>query len=35
MVQTIDGSAEAVEAFERLKRTKRRRDYAAAGGKLS
>ncbi|MGX9428251.1 MULTISPECIES: WGR domain-containing protein [Bradyrhizobium] len=35
MVQTFDGSAEAVEAFERLERAKRRRGYAAADGNLS
>ncbi|MDH6263777.1 WGR domain-containing protein [Bradyrhizobium sp. BR13661] len=35
MVQTFDGSAEAVEAFGRLERAKRRRGYAAADGKLS
>jgi predicted DNA-binding WGR domain protein len=35
MVQTFDGSAEAVDAFGRLERVKRRRGYAAADGKLS
>lgn len=35
MVQTFDGSAEAVEAFERLERAKRRRGYAVADGNLS
>lgn len=35
MVQTFDGSAEAVEAFGRLERAKRTRGYAAADGKLS
>lgn len=35
MVQTFDGSAEAVEAFGRLERAKRRRGYAAADGNLS
>ncbi|WP_027584406.1 WGR domain-containing protein [Bradyrhizobium sp. Ai1a-2] len=35
MVQTFDGSAEAVEAFGRLERAKRRRGYAAADEKLS
>ncbi|BAR63243.1 WGR domain-containing protein (plasmid) [Bradyrhizobium diazoefficiens] len=35
MMQTFDGSAEAVEAFGRLERTKRRRGYAAADGNLS
>jgi predicted DNA-binding WGR domain protein len=34
MVQTFDCSA-AVEAFGRLERAKRKRGYAAAGGKLS
>ncbi|MGL9623026.1 hypothetical protein QRQ56_34140 [Bradyrhizobium sp. U531] len=33
MVQTFDGSAEAVEGYERLERDKQRRDYA--DGKLS
>lgn len=28
MMQTFDGSAEAIEAFRRLERTKRRRGYA-------
>lgn len=35
MVQTFDGGAEAVEAFGRLERAKRRRGYAAADGNLS
>jgi predicted DNA-binding WGR domain protein len=35
MVQTFDGSAEALEAFGRLERAKLRRGYAAADGKLS
>ena len=35
MVQTFDGSADAVEAFGRLERTKRRRGYAAVDEKLS
>src|SRR5262249_11144247 len=35
MVQTFDGSAEAVEAFGRLERAKRRRGYAAVDEKLS
>ena len=35
MVQTFDGSAEAVDAFGRLERAKRRRGYAAADGNLS
>ena len=34
MVQTFDGSAEAVDAFGRLERIKRRRGYAAADEKL-
>jgi len=33
MAQTFDGSAEAVEAFERLEPAEQRRDYA--DGKLS
>ena len=33
MVQTLDGSAEAAEGFERLEHAKQRRDYA--DGKLS
>jgi predicted DNA-binding WGR domain protein len=33
MVQTFDGSAEAVEAFGRLERAKRRRGYAVADEK--
>lgn len=35
MVQTFNGGAEAVEAFGRLERAKRRRGYAAADGNLS
>jgi predicted DNA-binding WGR domain protein len=35
MVQTFDSRAEAIEAFARLERVKRRRGYAAADGKLS
>lgn len=35
MVQTFNGSAEAVEVFGRLERAKRRRGYAAADGNLS
>ena len=35
MVQTFDGGAEAVEAFGRLERAKRRRGYAVADGNLS
>ncbi|MCJ9729447.1 WGR domain-containing protein [Bradyrhizobium sp. PRIMUS42] len=35
MVQTFDGSAEAVEAFGRLERAKRRRGYATVDEKLS
>lgn len=34
MVQTFDGSAEAVDAFRRLERAKRRRGYAAVDEKL-
>jgi hypothetical protein len=34
MVQTFDGSAEAVEAFGRLERAKPRRGYAAVDEKL-
>jgi predicted DNA-binding WGR domain protein len=30
MVQTFDGSAEAIKAFVRLERAKRRRGYAVA-----
>jgi predicted DNA-binding WGR domain protein len=35
MVQTFDGSAEAIEAFVRLERAKRRRGYAVADEKPS
>nr|WP_256469325.1 WGR domain-containing protein [Bradyrhizobium sp. 141] len=35
MVQTFDGSAEAVEAFGRLERAKRRRGYAVEDEKPS
>ena len=35
MMQTFDGTAEAVEAFGRLERAKRRRGYAAVDEKLS
>ncbi|WP_244552841.1 WGR domain-containing protein [Bradyrhizobium sp. Ghvi] len=34
MVQTFDGSAEAIEAFRRLERAKRRCGYAALDEKL-
>ncbi|MCK1448807.1 WGR domain-containing protein [Bradyrhizobium sp. 2] len=35
MVQTFDGRAEAIEAFARLERVKRRRGYAVADEKPS
>lgn len=35
IVQTFDGTAEAVEAFGRLERAKRRRGYAAVDEKPS
>lgn len=35
MVQTFGSSAEAIDAFGRLERAKRRRGYAAADGNLS
>lgn len=34
MVQTFDGSVEAIDAFGRLERAKRRRGYAAVDEKL-
>ncbi|MGY8635322.1 WGR domain-containing protein [Bradyrhizobium sp. 14AA] len=34
MMQTFDGSAEAIEAFRRLERPKRRRGYATVDEKL-
>ena len=35
MMQTFDGSAEAIEAFVRLERAKRKRGYAVANEKPS
>ncbi|UPK31496.1 WGR domain-containing protein [Bradyrhizobium sp. 195] len=35
VVQTFDGSADAIEAFRRLERAKRRRVYVAVDEKLS